>query len=641
MIHVFDPKEINVTAKSKILYGIGGLFIAVISFITLTSFFSFKGASIEGYNEKLEAETFLVTSAIEQRMNRTYDVLKVISYELDLGDGKQSFDIAKAVKTLKSISNNLDVINAYVATPDGLTYSTSSNGLVANFNAKAKGREWFVRAFAGDQKILTKPYVSTEGNAVMAAAVPIIRNGKVVGVVSANLSIDNLTNFISGLTDNNQIFVTNSDGYIFAAKNTDLLGQNLKKVIPDYSSFNRSQNNEHTYSYEGKEYFVVTSNMAMLGWTTWAWDEWENINAASNDNLVTNIITSIILILISLGVAYTLIIRLMYKPIGGEPKEIENIVNRIASGDLTQLNVRKGDETGIYSAVLTMADNLRNTVANINSTSQVLDAASKKILNSASNVMQSSESQMQQLENTSSAMFEMTNTVKAVAKSALEASNATNSAHKHSDQGIQTVTEVNESIVTLVEGIEESERVVKKLEDEAAGIGNILNVIGDIAEQTNLLALNAAIEAARAGEQGRGFAVVADEVRSLASRTQESTSQIQELIARLQSAVNNSVSLMQASCENAQLTLSKSSGANDALTAIRDSVAVIYDMNTQIATAADQQTKVAEEISSTVTHINDLAKNTFDNSESNTKVAGDLSHSVDSLNDSVEIFKVD
>lgn len=641
MIHVFDPKEINVTAKSKILYGIGGLFIAVISFITLTSFFSFKGASIEGYNEKLETESFLVTSAIEQRMNRTYDVLKVISYELDLGDGKQSFDIAKAVKTLKSISNNLDVINAYVATPDGLTYSTSSNGLVANFNAKEKGREWFVRAFAGDQKILTKPYVSTEGNAVMAAAVPIIRNGNVVGVVSANLSIDNLTNFIAGLTDNNQIFVTNTDGYIFAAKNTDLLGKNLKTVIPDYASFSNSQSNQHTYSIEEKDYFVVTSHMAMLSWTTWAWDEWENINAASNDNLVTNIITSIILILISLGVAYTLIIRLMYKPIGGEPKEIENIVNRIASGDLTQLNVRKGDETGIYSAVLTMADNLRNTVANINSTSQVLDAASKKILNSASNVMQSSESQMQQLENTSSAMFEMTNTVKAVAKSALEASNATNSAHKHSDQGIQTVTEVNESIVTLVEGIEESERVVKKLEDEAAGIGNILNVIGDIAEQTNLLALNAAIEAARAGEQGRGFAVVADEVRSLASRTQESTSQIQELIARLQSAVNNSVSLMQASCENAQLTLSKSSGANDALTAIRDSVAVIYDMNTQIATAADQQTQVAEEISSTVTHINDLAKNTFDNSESNTKVAGDLSHSVDSLNDSVEIFKVD
>jgi len=630
-----------VTAKSKILYGIGSLFVAVISFITLTSFFSFKQASTEGYNKKLETESFLVTSAIEQRMNRTYDVLKVISDELDLGDGKSSFDIEKAVKTLKSISNNLDVINAYVATPNGLTYSTSSNGLVKNFNAKEKQREWFLRAFAGDKKILTKPYVSTEGNAVMAAAVPIVRNGNVVGVVSANLSIDNLTNFIAGLTDNNQIFVTNTDGYIFAAKNTDLLGKNLKTVIPDYASFSNSQSNQHTYSIEDKEYFVVTSHMAMLGWTTWAWDEWENINAASNDNLVTNIIISIILILISLGVAYTLIIRLMYKPIGGEPKEIESIVNRIANGDLTYLNASNGNETGIYAAVLTMAHNLRNTVSNINSTSQILDTASKKILSSASNVMQSSETQMQQLETTSSAMYEMTNTVKAVAKSALEASDATNSAHKYSGQGIQTVTEVNESIATLVEGIEESERVVKKLENEAAGIGNILNVIGDIAEQTNLLALNAAIEAARAGEQGRGFAVVADEVRSLASRTQESTSQIQELIARLQGAVNNSVSLMQASCENAQQTLSKSSDANDALTAIRDSVAVIYDMNAQIATAADQQTQVAEEISSTVIQINDLAKNTFDNSESNAQVAGDLSHSVDSLNRSVEIFKVD
>lgn len=633
------------TAKSKILCGIGGLFVAVISFVTLTSFFSFKHASVNDYTEKLQTSSFLVTSAIEQRMNRTFDVLKVISYELDLeqtdsGLGKSYFDVNKAVKTLKSISNNLDVINAYMATPDGLTYSTSSNGLVANFNAKEKGREWFKRAFAGDKKILTKPYVSTEGNAVMAAAVPIIRNGNVVGVVSANLSINNLTNFIAGLTDQNQIFVTNTDGYIFAAKDTELLGENLSKVIPDYQSFDHSQNAEHTYSYDDKDHLVVTSNMAMLGWTTWAWDDWNNIKQASNQNLSMNIIIASILTLGTLLIAYFLINKVMYLPIGGEPNDIEQLVNRIANGDLNQLEQATGKETGVYAAVLTMASNLRNTIININDTSQQLDASSQTIFASASNVMQSSESQMKQLESTSSAMYEMTNTVKEVAQNALEASNATNSANAYSDTGMKTVVEVNQSITTLVEGIGESQNVVKQLENEAEGIVSILNVIGDIAEQTNLLALNAAIEAARAGEQGRGFAVVADEVRNLASRTQESTGQIQNLIERLQSAVTSSVSLLQNSCENAQSTLTKSSEATRALEAIRSSVAVIYDMNNQIATAADQQTQVAGEISNNVMAIHDLARNTFDNSESNTKVAGDLSHSVETLNRSVELFKI-
>mgnify|MGYP000682527645 CR=1 FL=1 len=631
-------KEFTLTAKSKILYGIGGLFIAVISAITLISFFSFKHASVEDYSVKLQSSSFLVTRAIEQRMNRTFDVLQVISNELEVD--KKDFDVKKAINTLKSVSNNLDVINAYMATADGATYSTSSNGLVANFNAKAKGREWFKRAFSGDSKILTKPYTSAEGDAVMAAAVPIIRNGKVIGVLCVNLSITHLTNFIAGLTDKNQIFVTNTDGYIFAAKDTELLGENLNKVIPNYQSVNNSQNSKHTYSNDGKEYLVVTSNMAMLGWTTWAWDDWNNINHDSNQNLVLNLIIASVLTLGTLLIAYVLINRVMYIPIGGEPNKIEALVKRIANGDLNNIEQTTGKETGVYAAVLQMTEKLRLTILNINDTSQHLDASSQTILASASSVMQSSESQMKQLESTSSAMYEMTNTVKEVAQNALAASNATNSANEYSDKGMKTVAELNHSITTLVTGIGDSQTVVKQLETEAEGIVSILNVIGDIAEQTNLLALNAAIEAARAGEQGRGFAVVADEVRNLASRTQESTGQIQTLIERLQSAVTSSVSLLQTSCDNAQLSLSKSTQATDALEAIRSSVGVIYDMNNQIATAADQQTQVAGEISANVTGIHDLARNTFDNSESNTKVAGDLSQSVAKLNRSVELFNV-
>ncbi|EAQ65628.1 hypothetical protein MED121_08688 [Marinomonas sp. MED121] len=628
------------TAKAKIIYCIGALFVTMISFISLTSFLGFKQASVAGYTEKLDTQSFLVSSAIEQRMGRIFDVLHVMSNEIDLTAQDENF--SEAVQSLRSIIGELDVLNAYVATPDGLTYSTTSKGLVPNFNAKTKNREWFLRAFNGEDNILTKPYVSSEGLAVMAAGVPIIRDGKVIGVICVNLSINKLTNFIAGLTPENQIYVTNADGYVLAAKDTDLLGEDLLSILPSYKVHlqNSNDNHSHSYEYQGQEYFVVASKMALLGWTTWAWDDWSNINAASNQNLSFNLILSAILILISLVIAYYLINKIMYLPIGGEPKLIEKIVNQIAGGNLSNLDKATGKETGVYAAVFVMVENLRSTISKINQTSTELDNASSRILGSASNVMESSESQMKRLEHTSSAMYEMTNTVKEVAQNALEASKATTSANDYSSDGINTVTDMNTSIEVLVEGIEESQKVVTQLESEAAGIGNILNVIRDIAEQTNLLALNAAIEAARAGEQGRGFAVVADEVRSLASRTQESTSQIQEMITRLQGAVSSSVNLMQVSCENAQQTLSKSSQATSALESIRSSVNVINDMNTQIATAADQQTQVASEISANVTGIHDLARKTFDNSRSNTEVASSVSDCVASLNESVEVFKM-
>ncbi|MGJ8581739.1 MAG: methyl-accepting chemotaxis protein, partial [Psychromonas sp.] len=249
-------------------------------------------------------------------------------------------------------------------------------------------------------------------------------------------------------------------------------------------------------------------------------------------------------------------------------------------------------------------------------------------------------SQMMQLEQTSTAMNQMTVTVDEVARNALQASSAADQANTHSNQGIGVVNDMNTNIETLVEGINNVQHVMNNLEGEIDNIGKIIEVIRAISEQTNLLALNAAIEAARAGEFGRGFSVVADEVRSLANRTQESTSEIQNMINSLQNESKNSVELMHINVNNANTTAKKSQEANNALEEIRNSVSIIQDMNNQIATAAEEQTLVAGEINESIVDINDIAKVTLSTSDKNTEAAQGLLDIAAALNKRVEIFKL-
>jgi methyl-accepting chemotaxis protein len=307
---------------------------------------------------------------------------------------------------------------------------------------------------------------------------------------------------------------------------------------------------------------------------------------------------------------------------------------------MSVIRAASGNETGIYAAILIMVKNLRDTILRINATSEQLSESSDRINESAANVSGSSKSQMVELEQTSAAMNEMTMTFQEVARNAVAASRAVVEANNYSLQGFDVVEDMGNRIHNLLDGIGSVQQVIHNLASETDNIGQILEVIRSIADQTNLLALNAAIEAARAGEQGRGFAVVADEVRNLANRTQESTTEIQGMITRLQTEANTSVELMQTNAVDAQQTVARSQDANQALEAIRSSVGVIQDMNGQIATAIEQQTLVAAEINESVVGINDLAKSTFDDSESNTVQAKQLLLAAQTLNKSVEVFRL-
>ena len=627
------------SAKAKILLLIGLLFTTTILLISVVGFTNFKSASVENYTKQLDSQAFLISKAIDQKMNRYFDALNIMANDIEI-DESGLLTIDRTVAELHAMTEKLGVLNTYIAIKSGDTYAHAANGLIPGFNAVEKKREWFTRGFNNEAKIITTPYISAEGDAVMAVAVPVKRNGQVLGVLSLNLAVNQITDFINTLSPENQLFVSRADGYLLAAKDAKLIGKNLFELSPSYAQYKNEHKSNHSYDFKGDEYQVISARVDSLGWTVWAWDGWSRINAASNANLKVTLLMSVVLILIALSLVYMIVVKLMYLPIGGEPKEIEAIVKKIAQGDLSSVAQSNGQETGVYRAILTMAGSLKGIIEQINSSTVRLSRSSAEMSESALSVNASSESQMQQLEQTSTAMNEMTVTVDEVARNALQASTAADEANSHSSEGILVVNEMNTNISTLVSGITDVQQVMDKLEGEIVSIGSIIEVIRGISEQTNLLALNAAIEAARAGEQGRGFAVVADEVRSLANRTQESTNEIQAMISSLQNESKNSVELMQVNVNNAQSTAEKSNQANQALEAIRHSVTIIQDMNNQIATSAEEQTLVAGEINVSIVGINDLAKVTFDSSQNNTSSAQELANIATSLNESVEVFKL-
>ncbi|MGJ8646643.1 MAG: methyl-accepting chemotaxis protein [Marinomonas colpomeniae] len=625
------------SAKSKLLSYVGALFIVAILLVTMIGYFNFKSTSVKNSTGKLKIESFLISNALEQRMQRYFDSLNVLSNDLAINkNGNINFE--PVGKQLKDIISNLNAINAYVGLKNGDTYTPT--GLIPNFNAKSLNREWYNRIFSGEKKIVTTPYVSSTGNLVMAVAVPVIRENIIVSTLNINIPVDGITKFAESLTDTNQLIVSRADGFILAAPVVDNIGKNLFELQPSYKQYASKDSSQHTARFEGEEIVVHGSKIESLGWTVWSWDKTSNINAPSSSNLIQSFTLSIILILVSLAIIYFSVVKLMYIPIGGEPKEIEELVKRVANGDLTLQVSATGNETGIYAATILMINNLKSIIGNINEATDQLKSSSDKVSVSAEKTNSSSEKQMIQLENTSTAMNEMTMTVEEVARNALQASTAAKEANQFSDQGMTVVQEMNDNISTLLTGLEKVTVVTTKLEKETQGIGSILEVINAISEQTNLLALNAAIEAARAGEHGRGFAVVADEVRNLANRTKESTNEIQTMINNLQSEAKRSVQLMDSNMKDANTTVEKSEAANKALHSIRDAVSVIQDMNVQIATAAEEQTYVATEINVSIVTINDLAKATYESSNSNKGMASNLTGLAVTLDKSVGVFKL-
>jgi len=287
-----------------------------------------------------------------------------------------------------------------------------------------------------------------------------------------------------------------------------------------------------------------------------------------------------------------------------------SVAETVASGDLRQaVNSSGNDEIGrLLAALGTMRDSLHGMVTEMHGSSNGLSVAAEELATATSQMSTSVESQREELQQAATAFNQMTASVQEVSHSVCSTAEAARNASKASEDGKVVICDAVNSIRGLAEEVESAAAVIQQLGRDSETISSVIDVIKSIAEQTNLLALNAAIEAARAGEQGRGFAVVADEVRTLAQRTQQSTQEIEDMIDRLQTSSRSAVHSMEDGRGQAQQSVSKATAAGEALRDITTAIGAISDMSTQIAGATEEQIAVSEDINRNLTAISEGAE---------------------------------
>ncbi|WP_300173517.1 methyl-accepting chemotaxis protein [uncultured Aliivibrio sp.] len=624
----------NLTLKNTVLISTISLLLIISIILTGNGYFTFKNFNVDSVEEHKKDISALLSISLEENINSYFNAMNSVSIEFDNNGNIK--DLNQATTSLDLLQKSTNVPLVSIGLKNGLTFEKGA--FIPNFNAKEMNREWYQRVFNGETKVITQTYKDAASNRyVFAFASPLYSNNSIVAAIIVTIEVETIQQFISKLTPQNQVFVYDNNGYIISARKDDLIGKNMFVERPEYNNFT---NNKLHYQIDNKSISAYKSSIPSINWSVVSY-EWDEVIAQpSKEMLINSIILFVIVLSLSLVFIYILLIKLIYAPIGGEPNHISAILFNISNGDLSEQFDIQGNETGIYASAIALNQKLAQIIKNSLLLSDSVASSSEELTSVMNETSNNSHQELSQIEGISTAINELSSTSKEVSTNALHAEDETQKAMQSVTQG----REILDSSITLAEKINDSVQqtanMISELKANSINIGEVTTVISSISEQTNLLALNAAIEAARAGEQGRGFAVVADEVRNLAAKTQESTKNIQEIIVKLQEQSEVANNNMAANVSAIQDYINLSENVKGSFDNIVLCVQSISDVNALVATASQEQLAVTEDIAQNTTATFDLVHQNVSAINQTQQAAKELSQLAASQKSELSFFSI-
>ncbi|MGE8062589.1 methyl-accepting chemotaxis protein McpA [Pseudomonas sp. NPDC089547] len=627
----------NLKFRHKILLSACGVVVLAFALFTLYNDYLQRNTIRQNIEASVQQAGALTASSVQNWMSGRILVLENLAQ--DIGQQGAGETLAGLIEQPSYTRNFLFT---YLGQANGVFTQRPDTQMPAGYDPRQ--RPWYGAAASAGQTVLTAPYQGAVGGLMVTIATPVKskNNGELVGVVGGDVTLDTLVEIINSVDFGGigHAFLADANGQVIVSPDKDQVMKNLKDIYP--GSNLRVAAGMQDVTLNGQERIISFAPVAGLPSAQWyiglSIDKDKAYAALSQFR--TSAIIAMLIAVAAIAGLLGLLIPVLMSPLTTMGRAMRDIAE--GEGDLTRrLSVQNKDEFGeLATSFNRFVERIHASISEVSSATRLVHDLSEKVVSASNASISGSEEQSMRTNSVAAAINELGAATQEIARNAADASQHASGASEQAHGGREVVEEAISAMTALSQRISESCAQIETLNASTDEIGKILDVIKGISQQTNLLALNAAIEAARAGEAGRGFAVVADEVRNLAHRTQESAEEIHRMITSLQVGSREAVHTMNTSQVSSEQTVQVANQAGVRLASVTQRIGEIDGMNQSVATATEEQTAVVESLNLDITQINALNQQGVENLNDTLRHCDQLAQQAGRLKQLVGSFRI-